>query len=229
MQQTTMFRKTLRLLHENDVLERLILIGGWVLAVYRDSYTDTKEIPVLRTMDIDFLIPFPDNKGLHVDVGDLLSGIGFDLARGYPSGVEKYVHPELEVEFIVPARGRSSEDVLPVRQLGVIAQPLRFMSLLTEHVMKTHVDGIPVQVPRPAAFALHKLIVSTYRRKPEKRQRDQQTGEMLLNFCAMNDDEAALVQKLLKDMPEGWQKRLWRGLSETGQAKLKLMTNAAER
>ena len=54
-----LFNNVINTLIDNEVLENLILIGGWCQYFYKIYFNNAPEIPVLRTMDIDFLIPRP--------------------------------------------------------------------------------------------------------------------------------------------------------------------------
>jgi hypothetical protein len=86
------------------------------------------------------------------------------------------------------------------------AQPLRFLDYLIhdpEPAVILHDAGIYVQVPSPARYAIHKLIVT--RRRPEglaKRDKDLQQAEALLE---------ALVEKRPHDLKLAWQEAYARG------------------
>lgn len=73
--------------------------------------------------------------------------------------------PDLRLDFLT-TRGRSDRPVrLP--SLHVTAQPLRFMELLLEHPVQVALlsqgGAVVVNVPAPARYAVHKLIVATER------------------------------------------------------------------
>jgi len=75
-----------------------------------------------------------------------------------------------EVEFLTP--NRTSDDVAgrPARMPalgGAGASPLRYLDFLLRHPVRAavlHRAGIPVLVPAPHRFAIHKIIVSAKRR-----------------------------------------------------------------
>ena len=208
MQQKNLFEQTLTLLGQRGILNDLVLIGGWCLFIYREHYDEVGLIPALRTLDIDFLIPTPVKRGDYADLPAALSSLGFDLAISYPDGVEKYVHPELELEFMVPARGEAVEKVQFVRKLGVKAQPLRYMSLLADNILVTEFRGIALRVPRPSVFAIHKLIISTYRKESYKRKKDEETALTILQFCKKIPGEWLLAVHTCNTMPGSWFQRL---------------------
>ncbi|NOZ12151.1 MAG: hypothetical protein GXO69_00720 [Acidobacteria bacterium] len=221
MRPKNLFEQTLFSLSQHNILNDLILIGGWCFIIYREHFDNSHLIPVLRTLDIDFLIPTPVKRSHTADLPAVLSNLGFDLAISYPDGVEKYVHPELELEFMVPARGKAVEKFQFVRKLGVKAQPLRYMSLLVENIMVARFSGIELRVPRPSVFAIHKLIVSTYRKVPEKRKRDEESALSLLQFCKKVPREWALAVHTCNTMPAGWSQRVEGVLERLDSALLK--------
>jgi hypothetical protein len=46
-------------LAEEDVLQDIILIGGWCHLVYKEYFGNPVEISMQRTTDLDFLVPNP--------------------------------------------------------------------------------------------------------------------------------------------------------------------------
>lgn len=71
--------------------------------------------------------------------------------------------PEFQLDFLTPLR-RGGNDPFRHPQLGVHLQPLKFMEYLLEDVQQAALLGaagaVLVNVPHPARYALHKLIVA---------------------------------------------------------------------
>lgn len=61
----------LKELQKKGVLDGLVFVGSWCLYYYRILFDDAPEIPLLRTTDIDFLVPNPANFKTKVDVKEL--------------------------------------------------------------------------------------------------------------------------------------------------------------
>ena len=88
-------------------------------------------------------------------------------------GVTKFSSGDLRVEFLTPNIG--SDDRMghptPLPALGGAAgEPLRFMEFLIHQPIRAvvlHKGGIPVLLPQPARYAVHKLIVSARRQTGE--------------------------------------------------------------
>lgn len=75
-----------------------------------------------------------------------------------------------KVEFLTPNTGSAEHDGRPATMPalgGAAAQPLRFLDFLIYQPVRAvllHSSGVPVVVPAPERFAIHKLIVSVRRR-----------------------------------------------------------------
>jgi hypothetical protein len=97
----------------------------------------------------------------------------------------------LRVEFLTPNRGGEELSGKPAKMPalgGAGAVPLRFLDFLIHDPIRTvmlHKGGIPVLVPDPCRFAVHKLIVAA--RRPSGSQKD-------LKDLAQSDQLAAALQ-----------------------------------
>ena len=96
------------------------------------------------------------------------------------------------------------------------AQALRFLSFLTQSTIGIEVEGIPVTLPHPANFALHKLMVFARRNNPEKTQKDVDTAAKILK-ALVDIDESASIKRAFESAPKRWQKKMMRGLREIGE------------
>lgn len=88
-------------LQKAGILSDLILIGSWCHLFYKHYFNDAPEIPLVRTLDMDFLIPRQRRTHKEVNIPQLLSQMGFETVVSYPSGYKKFIHPDLTVEFLV--------------------------------------------------------------------------------------------------------------------------------
>ena len=79
----------LRRLQDAGVLNCLILVGSWSQYYYRVLFGNTPDIPLIRTTDIDLLVPNPLKIKKNIDIGHLLKGVGFDSDFDYSTGVIK--------------------------------------------------------------------------------------------------------------------------------------------
>lgn len=201
----------LDLLHRFDregVLNQVMLIGSWCMALYRSALSDATRLPAILTLDADFLIPSRASITREADVPAILQQMGFVPTFYRSSGWVVYDHPELRVEFLIPEVGRGHDQAHDVKQLHVKAQGLRYVNLLAAHPRKLSYEGLSVWVPEPAAYALHKLIISARRTKAEKRQKDLEASVALLDYLQSHPREQEQMRQILRGLPKGWLKTL---------------------
>lgn len=117
------------------LLEELILIGSWCQHFYRSYFKGMKYTPSIRTRDMDFVVRVPLRIKNKVDVEELLRDKGFVVTFSSGAGYMKLMHPELIVEFLVPEKGMGSDKPYPLPQLGMNAQPLRFLDYLLQNTI----------------------------------------------------------------------------------------------
>jgi hypothetical protein len=128
----------------------------------------------------------------------------------FTSRVDKH----LRVDFLTPMRG-GREEVFEHKALGVNLQPLPFLEFVLEDVHQAAVLGalgaVVVNVPDPARFALHKLLVFAQRRTqdPSKALKDLRQAAALLEVLARfrEDDVLGLWHRDLRMRGPGWVKR----------------------
>ena len=111
-------------LNREGILQGLILIGGWCLIIYKQYFGDPVEISTLRTVDIDFFIPY-----------------------------------------------------------------------------------LPLVVPEPAAFVLHKFIVSNRRQDQAKREKDIKTARELGEYLIKDERQREKIKNIYSDLPTKWKEK----------------------
>ena len=158
------------------------------MPLYRESYFCGSDISALRTRDIDFLVSRNTKFDNKVDLPVLLEDLGFILDHSFPEGHVRLIHPELIIEFLVPEMGRGTSKPYPLPELGMNAQRLRFLDLLERDTIIVEVSGLAVNLPHPANFGLHKIMVSSRRTNVDKKSKDIQAGLEVLRLCVDNMD-----------------------------------------
>lgn len=223
--QSDLYQETLRRLSKAGVLPHLILIGSWCLPLYQRVYFKNKPLPAIRTRDLDFLVPHPGKLKIKIDVPELLKDMGFIKDFISSKGYIRLVHPDLFVEFLVEEKGRGSDGPYPLPQLGLNAQPLRFLNFLTENTISMNVDGLKVTVPHPANYALHKLIISARRSSPEKKLKDKESALSILEILVENG-EADVLKEIFNSAPIKWQKKILNVLRDEKQQEVVEILNS---
>lgn len=204
--------EVLRRLEKAGVLEQLVLVGSWCLYFYRSYFAVGSFYSILRTRDIDFLVPTPVRNLNPVDIVELLDDLGFipELKAG---GYIQLMHPEVMLEFLVAERGRGSDKPYPLSHLGINAQALRFMDIANDSAIRLEFEGISLRVPHPAAFALHKLIIVPRRKDESKAVRDVGSAvEILTLLIDVGDTE--MIGNQLGGFPCKWKKTIYRVLEQ---------------
>ncbi len=214
-----LFLEVLRRFQAAGLLKELILIGSWCQHFYRSYFTGLRYTPTIRTRDIDFLVPVPFRFKNKVDVEELLRDEGFVVTFSGGAGYMKLMHPDLIVEFLVPEKGKGSDRPYPLPQLSMNAQPLRFLDYLLQNTIRIEAEGLKINVPHPAAFALHKLIISARRTKEEKLVKDRKEALAILTALVRKGD-AGEIRKMFEKMPTGWRKKVLDALTETDNVEI---------
>nr|WP_286134634.1 GSU2403 family nucleotidyltransferase fold protein [Methylobacterium sp. Leaf123] len=128
-----------------------------------------------------------------------------------------------KVEFLTRNYGKAEYGDTPARMPalgGAAAQPLRFLDFLIHEPVKSvllHKSGVPVTVPAPERFAVHKVIVAARRLRDAagyaKSSKDLHQAAALAGALAVSRRHADLALA----WTEAWERGpTWREALETG-------------
>lgn len=98
------------------------------------------------------------------------------------------------VELLTPNEGPDRDEPLELPALGAYALPLRFLDYLIHEPVQAvalYRSGVLINVPRPARYAVHKLIVAT--------RRDSSAAAKATKDI---EQSAALIRVLAEDRPD---------------------------
>lgn len=127
---------------------------------------------------------------------------------------------ELRVDLLTPSGGSRDGKPVMISRLKAAAKPLELLDYLLEApVPAPLVNGgaTLVNVPDPARFALHKLMVSGRRQVFEqtKAGKDrQQAGEIIATLYEDRRGDLTLAVEALNKRPSAWRTRLKRELAK---------------
>ena len=181
-----------------------------------------------RTQDVDFAhagkqmaIALPSN--LEVDAHAAIESLQLGFVplmsiAGRAGG--SYLNPrdpEFRLDFLTPLHCGGDEPY-EHPQLKIMLQPLKFMEYLLEDVQQAVLfcaeGAVIANVPHPARYALHKLLVFAERsaaRRPKANKDLRQSAALISFFRASSDwDVSEAWQDLIKRGP-GWRDRAKRG------------------
>lgn len=187
--------------------EGVELIGSWCFQLYQKHF-GVKYYP-FKTQDIDFLIPYPFRGGKNVNLIGELEKLGYRFSFHH-DGNGYLWNSEIKIEFITPERGRGGVSSIAIKPLSLRAMPLRFVDILLKDPVCVVEDGIRINVPNPAAFCLHKIIISDRRKRADKTEKDME--QAIYSFKAADKIK---LQQLFQSFPKTWQKAIIRNLNNS--------------
>ncbi len=223
--------RLLRWLADARVFEAgAVLVGTQAFAAYANVLGVSWPGLSARTADVDLA------HGLRVEIGvadretplpeRLASGHGelrFDpvppFDRRHPSTSYLLRGTPLRLDLLTPMVGKPRHGPVLVAALGVAAQPLRFLDYVLESAVPAALvgrDGVLVQVPTPARFALHKLVVAAERpvSQQAKARKDVAQASALIEVLAEDrPGDLAIAWEALVTRGPGWSKRARAGLA----------------
>lgn len=201
-------------LQEREVLNGLVLAGSWCQYYYRILFDNAPEVPLVRTTDIDFLIPNPASFKKSIDVSGLLNNLGFDSDFDYNTGLVKFVHPDLEIQFLTPELGRAKDKPYEIKKLNVNAEGLTFMKMLQDFKFRMEHNGVSIWLPEPSAYVLHKLLINKKRKNLAKQAKDLGAAISIGELCLEFNEHKERLKSIFDYMPKKWQKTVSENVKE---------------
>jgi hypothetical protein len=193
-----------------------------------------------RTLDLDFAHAGPGGNvavglpgNLHADADDALRSLelGFLPALGGSKGfASQYVserEPDLRIDFLTAMRRNRTP--VPAPDLGVALCPLKFFDYLLEApgqaVLIDRNDACLVNLPDPAHYGLHKLIVAAERgaKNPKYRKDILQALALIEWHLARAPQALADAWGELAGRGAGWVKRARESLAQAPAAQSDLV------
>jgi hypothetical protein len=215
----------LKELQAKGVLDGLVIVGSWCQYYYRVLFDNAPEIPLLRTLDIDFLVPNPSRFRTNVDVSELLNQLGFDSDFDYSTGLVKYVHPDLEIQFLTPALGRAKDTPYEIKKLNINAESLTYMKMLQDYKFSMTHKGVSVWLPEPEAYTLHKIIISSKRKDPAKKEKDLMAAKSIGELCLNYENRRERLKTIYVHLPKKWQRTISSELKQLSPAIYSLLAD----
>ncbi len=162
-------RELLKALHSVGFFEYSMLIGSWVMPLYREVFGINY---ILRTMDIDFAVKLVHpGRGRKVDLEKIITDLGY-LPVIMDSGIRRFTLENFTVEFVIHRKGGRDDEIVSVKQWNITASPLPFVDLLLSFPFIADFEDFEVRAPIPEAYFVHKMITSQRRRGEGKKDKD---------------------------------------------------------
>lgn len=157
------------------------------------------------------------------------------------NAVTAYVNDKsFSVEFLTPNRGSDDNAGHPAKMPalgGASAQALRYLDFLIAHPVQAvllHKGGVPVTVPAPERYAVHKLIVAVQRNNDAngtaKARKDAQQAGHLIEALTLNARQADLGFAWMEAWDRGprWRENLVEGRQRLTTEETNLLRAAVE-
>jgi len=131
--------------------------------------------------------------------------------------------PGLRVDRLTTMTGRRETGPILIPRLRAAAQPLPFLDVLLDRPVRGAIidgGGVLVNVPDPARFAFHKLIVAGERGAVmhTKRQKDLHQAAQLLEILASErPGDIRIAWDALQKRGPGWRRRMTVGMTALGR------------
>ena len=174
------FWKFIKLLHDNDLLEHVIVIGSWCEYIYAQSGVLPDYSAMIRTLDIDFLVKNMRKPSEKVNLSTIAQENGYTVDYDVMNETTKIYTPDLmEIEFLIEQKGSGTDPVIKTN-LGVNAQALHHVGMLKQHTITVQLFGMNITVPIPEAYAVHKVVINDSRGK--KSEKDMNAVQNILPY-----------------------------------------------
>jgi hypothetical protein len=210
--------------------EHAVLVGthafnalGNLLGVRWASRMQTQDIDIAAHPGVDIAV-----RGSSVSAPDVLTqlGMGFipvpALDSRSPSTSFRVRGQDLRVDLLTPLVGKAAPESTFIPALNAPAQRIRFLDYLIQETVPALIVGsrllVLVNVPAPARYALHKVLVSEVRPAAfvTKAEKDRvQAAQLLAVLAEQAPHELALAKADLVSRGKGWRDKLRRGLGRS--------------
>lgn len=185
-----------------------ILVGTHAFLAYQNML-GVRWVQGATTLDLDFAhsgrnvsLALPSNWQVQTRTAIESLQMGF-LPNISGTTFRKADEPDFDLDFLT-VRGRGGEKPIVVAQLGIALQPLRFMDFSMEDTTRSTLlysgGAIVVNLPNPARYAVHKLLVCAERpiEQRVKANKDVVQAAALMAWHLHND--TAALQVAMRDV-----------------------------
>ena len=174
------FWKFIKLLHDNDLLEHVIVIGSWCEYIYAQGGVLPDYSAMIRTLDIDFLVKNMRRPLEKVNLSTKAQENGYTVDYDVMTETTKIYTPDLmEIEYLIEQKGSGENPVIKTN-LGVNAQALHHVGMLKQHTITVPLFDMNITVPTPEAYAVHKVVINE--RRGKKSEKDMNAVQNILPY-----------------------------------------------
>lgn len=195
--QKLVLNEILILFNELELVDHVILVGSWVEYFYVGLF-ENEFHPEIATRDVDFFyrnIKIPDKK---IPLISKLKESGFVYDESLLSGISRfYKKGIIEIEFLTKVI-RPTKDFYFIKSIGITAEALRELDLLSKYCVKLKRDNYEVVVPQPSAYVIHKILINEKRRT--KKLKDLRSINNLLFSIKSNSEQLYIFNLIIANL-----------------------------
>jgi hypothetical protein len=223
---------------------RGVVVGTTAYQCYSGMLGVRLEAASLRTADADFAQFF----AIAQQIDDKMSPI-LDVLRSVdpsfreaphtsdPRSSTRFVNGDgFKVEFLTPSRGSDDYQGKPAPMpalSGAAADPLRYLDFLIWQPVRSvvlHEAGVPVTIPAPERYAIHKLIFSHLRSDRSKAPKDiAQASAIIRAMAPLRAVDLADAWQEAWERGPTWRENLILGLEALDDETRDILANAIQR
>lgn len=187
----------------------LEIIDSWCFLFYQ-KHLPMEKYP-LKTDDLDILLPRPFT-GKAFDFAEFLRHLGFNQ-NFHPDGSHSFSGMGMKVDFLTKEGRRRTEASRPLKGMSITPQELRYLEILfVDPIVLKVARGIKAKVPAPAAFLLHKLVISTRPERRKKKEKDIRQAIYTARYALTDRIETARLYHIARSLPRKWKARIGKAL-----------------
>lgn len=216
-------------LDDAGLLKNMVVVGTAAYQCYTPMIGAILPSAQLMTQDADFatlsLTIEADEEGDDLETILKRADSSFRAIPGLsPKSLPAHFRADsgLMVDLLTPQLRREDPNPMPLENLKAGATPLQYLRWLIEEPAAGAVlfsAGIPVMVPQPARYAIHKLIVAQKRTTDRtKRAKDLSQANALIEVLLRSDPYSLEDARdaAFEEGMDGWEKPIRRSLQEIG-------------
>ena len=204
-------RKTAKIINHfsryNVSYKNGVLIGSLAFFTYTGILGVVFDHGFLKT-DID--IARSENESIAITTSDdLFQDFSEDLRAipglNHSSLPSSFIYQEeIKIDFLIPKKGKEKKVYKFPGIPGVGAQALRYLDFLIEQridgILLSPNKAIPVTVPHPSRFAIHKMLVAMNRQQHEKSKIDKDLNQASQLIIACSQETPEDLKSAIEDL-----------------------------
>ena len=178
-----------------------VLVGSFAFACYGNMLGASFSSSLSRTEDMDFSVERDIHVGVSRNIGDELRRVEPSLKNPrqllpFAQPFEMIASDGFKIEFLTTKNSPADKVPVLIEHLAIHAQPLDYMDYLIENSQPAVIlygAGVPIRVPDPARFSLHKLAVSQLRPSGAKTKADKDLRQAEAILGILLEDNPGLI------------------------------------